>query len=316
MSVGPHLLIPYAAGGSESEAAASDPAQSLPKLPNLQRLLSRMAPERTIETPEDGPAMPHELAVAATLGLPGEAGRTPWAAHETGTIGTPCAFVRLCHWQVGMDQVHVLDPALLALTDDESRALMQAAAPWFAEDGILLAPHLPGVWLATGEPLRNLRTISLDRMIGRPVSRELLRSVDAPGSPITRLQNEMQMLFYEHPITDARMKQRQLYPNAIWFTGAGVLDQAVPPSAELRIESRLGRSPWLAEPAAHWEAWRAVDAGSVADLAAQAASGAPVRLTLCGERRAITFAPCQGGFMARLAHRFRSSDPSAMLATL
>ncbi|MEO8247837.1 MAG: phosphoglycerate mutase [Burkholderiales bacterium] len=313
MPASPHLLIPYAVGSSDGGPAAGVPPSGLP---NLRRLLAVMAPERTIETPEDCPAMPHELALAAALGLPIEPGCTPWAAHETGTVGTPCAFVRLCHWQVGMDRVYVLDPALLALSDDESRRLMQAAAPWFAEDGILLSHHLPGVWLATGEPFRRQRAISLDRVIGRPVSRELLQSVDAPGHPLTRLQSEMQLLLYDHPVADERMKRGQLHPNAIWFTGAGVLEEALPQRPDLRIEGRLGRPPWLAEPAVHEAAWREVDATSVADLARKAARKAPVRLTLCGERRAITFAPHPGGFMARLAHRFGAADSAALLATL
>lgn len=303
MALPPHLLIPCAAGGS----LGGDPLlTALPALPNLQKLLARLVPERTIETPIDGPATPCELALAAELGLPDEPGRTPWAAYETGTIGTPCAFVKLCHWQVGMDQVQALDPAALGLTDAESRALLAAAAPWFAEDGIALSQHRPGVWLAEGEVFRELTTISLDRAIGRTVSRELLQSTGADAGPLGRLQHEMQMLFYEHPTTDARLRQRQLAPNAIWITGAGVLPNVLAESPDLQVETRLADAAAQSDPRAFANAWRAVDADRLDALAALQ----DMRLTLCGERRAITFAPPTDGWAARLARRFLQTRPS------
>ena len=313
MATGFHLLIPYAAAGSP---AGPEAPPDFPALPNLQRLLARMAPERTIETAQDGPSMPHELALAAALELPGQPGLIPWAAHETGIFGTPCALVRLCHWQVGMDQVQVLDPDSLDLTDEESRALLAVAAPWFAEDGFELVHHRPGIWLAKGELLRDLKTISLDRVIGRAVSREMLQSFDAPGGALVRLQNEMQMLFYDHPVTDARIERRQLYPNAIWITGAGALAQAVPPNPDLLVESRLGRPSVQADPALLAQTWREVDSSSVADLARRLEGGADVRLTLAGEQRAITFAPRRGGWVARISQRFKADSTASVLAGL
>ena len=303
-----HLLIPFAGAGSHDRALPSASPAPLPPLPNLHKLLSRLAPERTIETPLDGPAMPCELALAAELGLPDAPGHTPWAAHESGTIGTPCAFLQLCHWQVGMDQVQLLDPATLALTDDESRALLAAAAPWFAEDGISLSQHRPGVWLAQGECFRDLRTVSLDRVIGRTVSRELMQATGASSTTLQRLQHEMQMLFYDHPCTDARLHRRQLAPNALWITGAGVLAQPASPAPGLRIEARLSAASRYDDSKRLAAAWREVDASSVAELAAQ---GAKARLTLCGERRAVTFATPTGNWAAQLARRLRPSRQSA-----
>ena len=307
-----HLLIPFAGTRSHDR---DEPPAPLPALPNLHKLLSRLMPERTIETPLDGPAMPCELALAAELGLPDLPGHTPWAAHDSGTIGTPCASAHLCHWQVGMDQVQVLDPVALALTDEESRALLAAATPWFAEDGISLSQHRPGVWLAQGECFRDLRTISLDRVIGRTVSREMMQAAGAGSAALLRLQHEMQMLFYDHPSTDARMRQRQLAPNAIWITGAGVLARPVLPKPGLQVEQRLSAAARHDDPERFAAAWRDVDASTVAELAAQ---GAGARLTLCGERRAITFAAPTGNWAAQLARRLLPSRalPASILPSL
>ncbi len=292
-----HLLIPSAAGGSDDPRAL---VAALPPLPHLEKLLTRLAPERTIQVPEDSPATPFELALAAALGLPDTPGRTPWAAHETEIFGTPCAFIKLCHWQIGLDQVQALDPAALALTEAESTALLDAAAPWFAEDGIALSHHAPGVWLAKGEVFRDLPTVSLDRAIGRTVSRELLEITGDGASALGRLQHEMQMLLYNHPTTDARLRRRQLAPNAIWITGAGVLADAVPPRPGVQVDTRLTQAAAQRDLQRFAAAWGAVDGSGIANLSAQE----DARLTLAGERCAITFAPRAGGWATRLASRW------------
>jgi hypothetical protein len=82
--------------------------------------------QATLEVDEDSPATPFEQALARAHGLPGEPGRVAWAAFDTGTVGAPCAWLRPCHWQVGMDQVSLLEPGELALGEAESRALLAA----------------------------------------------------------------------------------------------------------------------------------------------------------------------------------------------
>lgn len=306
-----HLLIPAAAGGSDDPRAL---IAALPPLPNLGKLLARLVPEHTIEIADDGAATPFERALAAALGLPDAPGRTPWAAYETGTVGTPCAFVKLCHWQIGLDQVQALDPAALALTEAESHALLDAAAPWFAEDGIALSHHRAGVWLAEGEMFRDLRTLSLDRAIGRSVSRELLQSTGAGTGTLGRLQHEMQMLLYDHPVTDARLARRQLAPNAIWIAGAGVLHEAVTPPPGLQIETRLSDAATRRDLPAFVAAWSALDAGVMASLATQD----DARLTLAGERLGITFAPAGRGWAGRFKRRWLQprATPASILERL
>lgn len=301
-----HLLIPFAGGGSQDSDALLAALPALPNLPNLQKLLARLAPERTIETPIDGPALPYELALATELGLPNAPGYIPWAAHETGTVGTPCAFVQLCHLQIGMNQVQMLGRDALQVTEDESRALLAASVPWFAEDGIALSYHLSGMWLAQGECFRDLLTTSPDRVIGQPVSPGLMQMTGAGAAMLQRLQHEMQMLFYDHPTTDARLLRGQLAPNAIWITGAGVLSQAVAPRPELQVESRLAQAIEQGYVPGFGDIWQAIDASSIAALA----ECADARLTLCGERQAITFGPRSGSWAAGLARRLLQTAPT------
>lgn len=316
MSAARHLLIPFAAAG----AADHQPLWLSPSredLPNLAALLQRMQVVSRTECGPDTPSMPYELVLARLFGLPAEPGRVPWAAFETRTVGEPCGWIKPCHLQVGGDQVRLGDAALLGLLEAESRALLETARPYFAEDGIRLSYMGPGAWLATGEPLRDLTTWSTDRLTGRQLTTDVLQHTTGAFGPLwQRLQNEMQMLFYTHPINDERAQRGQLPVNAVWLTGAGVLDAMPAPAPQVVVENRLCASALALDAAAYRSAWRAVDADSCAALLAACRAGDAVRLTLAGEQAAVTFAPRPTSIGARLASMFSARPSLAVLDAL
>jgi hypothetical protein len=300
------LLIP---GAGLAQALGAD--ATLP--PNLRALLARMAVAGRIECAPDSLAMPHEIALARLHGLPGEAGFIPWAAFETGTVGTPCAWIKPCYWQVGTDHVLLADPAALALDEAASRALLEAAAPYCLEDGIVLTYAMPGAWLAAGEMFRSLPCLSTDRAIGQHITRALFETTTRDSPVLRRLQNEMQMLFYTHPVNDARQERGLLPVNSFWISGAGILEQPVTPQGGIVVEPRLAASALMRDATAHAAAWREVDAGACARLLEQLKAGRDVRLTLCGEQRAITFAPQAPSLMGRLAKMLGGGEPHARI---
>lgn len=312
-----HLLIPGAGlprDASEGRQQTAAPAHALP--PNLRELLARMALVDEIHGADDSPAMPCELALARLHGLPGEAGFIPWAAFETGTIGTPCAWIKPCHWQVGIDHVLLSDPAALALEEADARALLAAAAPYFLEDGITLDYRAPGAWLATGEAFRALPTLSLDRVIGRRITKDLFETSARHSPVLRRLQNEMQMLFYTHPVNDARQERGLLPVNSFWIAGAGTLEQPVRPAGGIAVEQRLQASALRRDAQVHAEAWRLVDADACAGLLTQLKQGQDVRLTLCGEHRARTYAPKAPSLLQRMANLFGGASHAHALEQL
>ncbi len=287
-----------------------------PPLPNLSALLRQMQPVDETKAAPDTPSLPYELVLARLLGLPAEPGHVPWAAFETRTLGTPCGWVKPCHLQVGADQVLLGDPALLALDEAESRALMQAAQPYFEEDDIQLTWYPVG-WLATGEPLRDLPGWSMDRVIGRSLTPELLHDGQQDFAPkLRRLQNEMQMLFYSHPVNDARMQRRLPLVNSFWLTGVGVLDALPAPQPNVVVENRLHASALALDEAAHSKAWQAVDADSIAQLLDKLKQGQDIRLTLAGERRAVTYAPRPASLWSRITSVFGNQPSLALLDEL
>ena len=114
----------------------------------------------------------------------------------------------------------------------------------------------------------------------------------AQGAHLRRLQSEMQMLLYQQPVNDAREAARRYPVNAVWIEGAGTLDAPLPPNPGVRTDTRLQTPPASTDD--YQRAWQAIDQESVAPLVAAQRAGAPVRLTLCGTRRALGLSTAPG----------------------
>jgi len=306
-----HLLIPFAACSAEGWLPAM---QALPpaSTSRLTQLLQGMKPLPTDEASVHSLSPPHERALARAQGLATEAtadGLIPWAARQAadqlqqgGTQGW--AWITPCHWAMGREHATLSDPTALALTGEESRALLAAMQPYFETDGITLHYAAPGRWLAEGEVFRELPTASLDRVLGRNVDAWLPPAANARD--LRRLQNEMQMLLYTHPLNDARAARRQLPVNSIWISGTGALPHATVPAAptHISVPRSLAQAVFADDWAAYAQAWAALDAGELARLLARQQAGEAVRLTLCGERSAQTFETSRPSLRARISSLF------------
>ncbi len=312
MSDTPHLLVPWAAASSTGARQAWEGLQ----LPHLEKLINRLTPLPPDTQDEDSFSPPHERALGRALGLSDADGQIAFAARAAQREelaqqpGAGWAFVTPCHWQVRTDHVTLSDPATLQLTDDESRAYLALLAPWFAEDGITLVYEQPTCWLAHGAPLVGLSTASLDRVLHRDVRSWLPE--DAAAAPIRRLHSEMQMLLYTHAMNDAREARGAAPVNAFWMHGTGALPEHLSTDLEPQVVNAL-RASALQEDWATWsEAWQALDAGVVAQLAARAAAGDAVQITLCGELAALSWHSAPRSLGARISSLFRPQRLSHM----
>jgi hypothetical protein len=292
MSDSVHLLIPFAVCDAACSHEAAPDALAGLALPHLERLLARLAPAGTDEGTADTLSPPHERAMAAALGLPQEDGRIPWAAWQAqrqglATGGQAWARITPCHWTVATDHIAMRPPDDLALDAAESRVLFDAMRPYFEEDGITLLQDTPSQWLAHGAVFDGLATASPDRVSGRPVDDWLPRQGAARG--LRRLQQEMQMLLYTHPASDARLAAGRSPANSFWVSGTGTLPDLAQPRdmpPDLRVADGL-RLPALRQDSAAWAAaWRQIDDTECVALLAALDQGRPVALTLCGERHA------------------------------
>lgn len=313
-----HLLIPFAAPLSEA-GRQSLGSLELPRLRALLALLGPWAAEDEAEQRGDELSLstPHERALARALGWQGGDGQLPWAARAAEadglqTAGQAWGLLSPAHWRLGTEQLSLVDPEALALAADDSRGLFDTVAPLFRSEGFAMHWAAPLRWYAAHDSLAGLPCASLDRVIGRNVDLWLTPSPQA--HQLRRLQSEVQMLLYTHEINTARTAQGLLTVNSFWLSGCGRPQRqtGVPPQVEPRL-----RAPALAEDWAGWvQAWLSLDEGPVAAMLATAQRGEPVRLTLCGERRALSFECAQHGLWQRLRSRSRSYLDRPSLAPL
>lgn len=308
-AVAPSLTVAFAGAAADGAAAVWPTLQ----LPHLQQLLAHAALVHSDLGDETDFCPPHERAWARQCQLPvpqGAHGCVPWAAwqqqaSDPAPQAQAWAWLSPCHWRIGADTVHMGDPAQLGLDEAESRALLDILAPWFAEDGIALQYERADRWLARGAPLEGLATASLDRVVGRDVRRWLPDAQTA--RTVNRLQSEVQMLLYTHAFNDQRAARGLPPVNAFWLHGAGRL-QAPVPLQPLPFHPALTalRDAALQEDWPAWgQAWQQLDAGLLQDLLRAHLGGAPVQLTLCGERNALTWQPQPPGWRQKIQAIFK-----------
>jgi hypothetical protein len=327
-----HLLLPFAA------CADTDWRATLTALPTAQtqhfgKLLQGMQLLQTDSADAMSMSPPHERALARVHGLGGNSpldGLIPWAAweHQQRTQHEPSeetrarswAHVTPCHWLMGREHATLTDPDTLALTEADSRALMAAMQTYFDADGIHLHYVTAQRWLAEGDLFKGLPTASLDRVLGRSVDPWL--PAGSSGKTLRRLQNEMQMLLYTHPINEARSRQRQLPINSIWFSGTGDLPEqgrrpdAAPDQQQLNTPRTLANAALRDDWPAYADAWGSLDALEAKDWLARQSAGEVVRLTLCGERTAKTFESAPRSLLRRFNQLLKPKPLLGLLETL
>lgn len=356
------VLIPFAFCSSE----ACRQALHAFKLPHLKKLLRRLTPAPLDVGTELSLSPPHERALARSLGLPVVDGLIPWAAWQARCAhrspspagkgaekiqpalpiaesipdnDSGWAFITPCHWQAGARHVAMGAAELADFSAAESQTLLAAMQPYFAEDGVTLYYERPTRWLACADIFRSLATASLDRVAGRSVA-NWLPSVSS-ALPLQRLQSEMQMLLYEHPVNDAREARGVPTVNSFWISGTGPQPCPVPAGAgansgqiQVKEDTTIShplvpegvnrptvittlRAAALAEDWLAWAAaWQALDDAEGVAMLAALARGKPLQLTLCGERNAQTFHASPQGYLTRLMNLFGGQSATAILEQL
>ncbi len=272
-----------------------------------------------------------ELGLGATFASEGAAQethefQTSHAALAPTASPSGWAFITLCNWHVSNGQVTLGDPAYLQIDDATDATLFKAMHSFFAEDGIALHPYKPGQWLAQSPLLADLPTASLDRVIGRNIDPWLVGSHVAADalSPaaklLRRLQNEMQMLLYTHPVNDGR----SLTINSFWVHGTGALPNDVTGGSVAAANQSAQQEPAviqtlrqsaLQQDLIGWlEGWQHVDAHVIAPMLARVAAGELQRLVLCGEHEFHVYDSAAPSLWQRLRTHFAPTSLDTVLA--
>lgn len=316
----PTWVVPYALW-SGHRAPANWPANDA--LPNARQWLHGMHRTSVIYVVPHEPlptslSMPHEVAQAKALGWDFPDGCVPWAANAAAeqhlsADKSAWAFVTLCNWHVSNGQVTMGAPSHLQIDADTDAQLFEAMQDFFAQDGVALYLCKPGQWLAQSDIFANLPTASLDRVIGRNIDPWLVGGVTptGPATLLRRLQNEMQMLLYNHEAN----ANRGLAINSLWWHGAGALSINTETSTDTKTSTHTKTSAARENPTnlprpstlqtfneAHlqaisdlrkaslqqdWQgwmqAWTLLDQTLFADLLNRVQQGETMQVVLCGE---------------------------------
>lgn len=232
------LVLPYALPPPE---LAKDLLRAL-KAPALAALLPR-CDALSIPIDDGARALPHELWLANSLGLV-EQGQPAFARAAMRGFGVEHAdgawfIVNPAHIAISRSHLLMSDLRGLQLSQAHSRALFEVAKPYFDEIGKTLLYGDPATWFMRADDWAGLETASPDSAVGQNLTDWLPRgdrSID-----YRKLQNQIQMLWYEHP-ANAEREQRGLQPvNGFWPWSPS----AAAPGA-FALQAADDAPPWLA----------------------------------------------------------------------
>jgi hypothetical protein len=319
-----HTLISYA---SPPGPHCQDALQRL-TLPHLHELLQLLSPTASVRGKAEDFTPVSERVIAQAHGLDGPDGLIPWAADEAQRLGLTTlhgtggwAWITPCHWTLQSNHATMDDPVQLSLTPRDCETFRAAMHPYFAEDGVTLFTHAPGQphtrWLAHGDFFKQLPTASLDRVAGRTIDPWLPRQEQA--RELRRLQNEMQMLLYTHPLNDQRKREHLPTVNAFWVSGTGTpvpSKTPLPTAQNIALRDSL-RNAALDDDAASWVmAWHALDASTMHHEVQRARKAEPVTLTLCSATQAQSFSNVPLSTWERLRRKLSPVSVRETLITL
>jgi hypothetical protein len=121
------------------------------------------------------------------------------------------------HIHIARDHLVLTDPRQLALSEPESRALFGIAQPLFEETGKSLIYGNTHTWFVRADEWDQLQTSTPDAASGHNI--DIWMPKGAGERDWRKLQNEVQMHWFTHPINAERESRRINPVNSIWLWG-------------------------------------------------------------------------------------------------
>jgi hypothetical protein len=244
-----HLLLPFALPAAADASTALHDIRS----PALDRLIARATLLERVAGEDFQRTLPHERWVARQFGaLPSgaaaaadEAPLAPYMLRADG--GDPGSATWACvqpvHVRIAHDHLVLIDPASLELSDDEASVLLAIARPLIEELGVRIEAPRPTRWYLSGEGFGTLAGASPLRASGRNI--EIWLPHEAHSGERSRawmkLQNEVQMAWFEHPLNEAREARGLPAVNSIWFHAQGAAQPVKSPFARVYSDAAATR---------------------------------------------------------------------------
>jgi hypothetical protein len=194
------------------------------RAPALAMLLARSTMQRQSVDPF-ARALAHEDWLAQRCGLQShpETDTSPPAAHAAmRALGLPAVeghwfLLHPTHIHIARDHLVLTDRRQLALAPQQARALFDAAAPLFDEVGKTLLYGSADTWFMRADDWPQLRTATPDAASGRNV--DIWMPKGEGDRAWRKLQNEIQMHWFTHPLNEERETLGLKPVNSLWLWG-------------------------------------------------------------------------------------------------
>lgn len=163
------------------------------------------------------------------------------------------ACAQLVHIHAARDHLVLTDPSVVELTEDEEHDLRLSVIQVLADlapEGVLVSHSC---WLFKAHEFSSLKTSSPELASGLNIDAWNPRDINIAG--IARkwraLQNEIQMIWHDHPVNIKRVERGELPINSIWLYGVGHLSAISTPNFLLNTHTLVGNTLLLRALSAH-----------------------------------------------------------------
>lgn len=249
-----HLLLPFAL------PSAADAATALHGLEGaaLDKLLARATLQERVIGEDFQRTLPHERWIARRFGAvtpadqrhADDAPLAPFMLLADG--GTPgdasWACIEPVHVRIAHDHLVLIDPDTLGVHTEEARVLLELARPVIEDQGLSLQAPTPLRWYVSGAALGTLAGAAPLRATGRNI--EIWLPHEARTGERSRawmkLQNEVQMAWFEQPLNLERESRGLPAINSIWLHAQGALRPVASPFARVLSDAAATRGLALA----------------------------------------------------------------------
>ena len=151
------------------------------------------------------------------------------------TDHTPIARIEPVHIHAARDHLVLTSTEILDLRQDEADALFDSVKDIFEEMAVAIYRPTTSRWFIESPSLQSLSTVSTEQAQGRNIDHWM--PIDTTTAGVARQwrkwQNDIQMIWFNHPVNEERVSEGMLAINSIWISGIGSLSE-IQPSQQLQ----------------------------------------------------------------------------------
>jgi hypothetical protein len=143
---------------------------------------------------------------------------------------TCVARIEPVHIHAARDHLVLTSTQILDIQASEADALFDSVKDIFAEMSTVTHRSMPHKWFIESTALESLSTVSTAQAEGRNIDHWMPSdtSVEGVARQWRKWQNEIQMIWFNHPVNEARQAEGMLSINSVWISGNGKLSDIKP----------------------------------------------------------------------------------------